>query len=65
LLFKELRYFFASSPDGADITAAEWGVQSWWSGTAGFSFGTGADQTYPWRFNDGSRERPLKLWFEP
>jgi hypothetical protein len=26
--------------DGADITSTNYGLQTWWSGTAGFSFGT-------------------------
>jgi hypothetical protein len=56
----------ANDPNGQDISSDQWGIQNWWSGTADFAIGTDStDQTNPWRWNDGSRERPLKLWFEP
>ena len=53
-----------SSPDGtthgADVTLAAMQVQSWWSATLGFSFGT--DETAPWKWN-APFLRPV-LWFE-
>jgi hypothetical protein len=45
-----------NSKDGADITAADYQLQSWWSGSAGFDFST----TGVWEWHSASRLPVLK-----
>ena len=50
----------SNNRDGEDITSAEYGAESWWTGTAGWgSVWDGWDEAKPWVFGPATP----KLWF--
>jgi hypothetical protein len=46
---------------GTPVTITMTQVDTWWSSTAGFSFGNNANAPWKW---DTVKRRPV-LWFEP